>query len=341
MKSSMATADEAARLLELYQYNILDSPYEEDFNDIVHLANSICETPISTITFIDKDRQWFKAHDGVNKREDKREISFCAHAVAGSEEFFEIKDATKDERFLDNPLVLGDPNIRFYAGVTLISPKGFKLGTLCVIDTKPNQLNEKQSYALKILAKQVMKLTEQNLQNQYLQEYRRILLQRTELQDRVISIIAHDVRSPMASLKNVLDLSEQDIISPADKTKMLGMCGGLVEETLKLLDNLVDWGKAQLGTSIVEHVVFNLSETVDDVLRNFEVAASVKGIELVNGVDSGLMISSDANILSFVIRNLVSNALKFTEEGSIRVTAKRNNNNLIISIIDTAKASTT
>lgn len=146
---------EAARLEALHQYQILDTEPDETFNDLTRLAAYICGTPIALITLIDLDRQWFKARQGLSLSETSRDISFCGHAIMQSGPFV-VRDAMDDQRFKDNPLVTSEPNIRFYAGSPLITPEGFKLGTLCVIDRVPRDLNPEQIAALRMLSNQVI-----------------------------------------------------------------------------------------------------------------------------------------------------------------------------------------
>jgi GAF domain-containing protein len=150
-----ATKNEARRLKVLWQYDVLDTVPEEVFDDLTELAARICEAPIALISLVDEDRQWFKSKVGLTVNETSRDISFCAHAVK-QQELFIIPDATKDLRFANNPLVTSDPKIRFYAGAPLITPDGYALGTLCVIDKVPRELRPEQQQALRVLARHVM-----------------------------------------------------------------------------------------------------------------------------------------------------------------------------------------
>ncbi len=160
MNAPTISINEQERLKALYEYNILDTLPEQEFDDITQLASQICNTPISLISLLDPDRQWFKSHFGLEVGETPRELAFCAHAINNPDDIFIVSDSTLDERFADNPLVTGDPNVVFYAGVPLINPNGYALGTLCIIDHKPKTLTEGQINALKILSKQVIKLLE-------------------------------------------------------------------------------------------------------------------------------------------------------------------------------------
>lgn len=146
--------NESKRLKVLWQYDILDTVPEEVFNDLAELASHICEAPIALITLIDEKRQWFKARVGTTVKETSRDISFCAHAIL-QDELFIVADASKDPRFKKNPMVVGLPKVRFYAGAPLKSPDGYALGTLCVVDSQPRILRDEQKQSLRILARHV------------------------------------------------------------------------------------------------------------------------------------------------------------------------------------------
>ncbi len=164
MISAPIPKDELLRLQELKRYSILDTLPEDCFNKITQLASSICGTKISLISLVDTKRQWFKSAVGLSATETPRDISFCGHAIMDDAPFI-IEDAELDKRFCDNPLFLNEPHVRFYAGIPLVTPKGFRIGTLCVIDSEKKSLSELQITMLKSLASQVIDILELRVKN--------------------------------------------------------------------------------------------------------------------------------------------------------------------------------
>lgn len=152
-------SNELERLRSLASYGILDSGPEAAYDDIVHLASHICESPIAAVSLVDSERQWFKSISGFELDETPRELSFCAHAIL-TPDLLIVPDTTSDERFADNPFVTGYPGIRFYAGAPLVTPGGETLGTVCVIDQVERTLSEEQEASLRALSRQVMALLE-------------------------------------------------------------------------------------------------------------------------------------------------------------------------------------
>jgi PAS domain S-box-containing protein len=148
-------ANEKERLAALHSYDILDSLPEEQYDAIVRLASYICEVPVAFISFIDEDRQWFKSKRGLEMESTTRIDSFCQHTIMG-DTLVEIPDATKNELFQDSQYVTAEPQIRFYASAPLVDPQGFSIGSLCVFDTKPRELNDEQRDALQTLAAEVI-----------------------------------------------------------------------------------------------------------------------------------------------------------------------------------------
>lgn len=144
-------ANEALRIQALHALNVLDSAPEERFDRLTRLAKRLFNVPIALVTLVDKDRQWFKSCVGLDVNETPRDVSFCGHAIL-QDELLLVPDAKQDRRFHDNPLVTGEPKIRFYAGYPLTVPNGNKMGTLCLIDTKPRELDDEERALLRDLA---------------------------------------------------------------------------------------------------------------------------------------------------------------------------------------------
>jgi GAF domain-containing protein len=155
MGTPMMSTNDAARVDALQKYAILDSEPEQAFDDLTLLASYVCKTPIALISLVDEDRQWFKAKVGISATETSRDIAFCSTAIQQTEVFV-VPDTLQDERFRTNPLVVSEPNIRFYAGAPLINEDGYALGTLCVIDRQPRELVADQETALKALSRLVL-----------------------------------------------------------------------------------------------------------------------------------------------------------------------------------------
>ncbi len=168
MKKPTIPDNEVERLRSLDSYNIIDTLPEESYNDLTRIASIICNTPIALVTLVDEKRQFFKSRHGLAASETPRDIAFCAHAINRPTELMVVKDARLDERFSDNPLVTGDPQVVFYAGMPLVTNDGFALGTLCVIDHQPKELTLDQQSALKSLANQVIHLLELRKKNDLL-----------------------------------------------------------------------------------------------------------------------------------------------------------------------------
>ena len=326
MKAALPV-NESIRLADLYQYNLLDTPAEDEFEDLVKLASRICNAPVSLISLLDANRQWFKARIGMDDAETPRDISFCSHGILG-DQLFIVPDATKDERFADNPMVKGDPGIRFYAGVPLTSPAGNNLGMLCVKDTVPRNLSPEQQEALIMLGKQAVKQMELRLKNLELERM-------TEAQRRIISIIAHDVRSPLSSVISLFRLYDNNIIGKERLNDFLQIAGTQLNGTLSLLENLVAWGKIQLEQTALVTEPPVLKDEVQKVFTELTVQANLKENRLINLVPASITVNMDENIIRFIIRNLITNANKFTQNGEITVDAFAAAAKLTIRVTDT------
>lgn len=338
---SPIAANEQERLLQLLRYEVLHTQYEEDFDQIVQLASSICKTPISTITLLDVHKQWFKAKIGIENTDGDRDTSFCGHAIHQSD-IMEVEDALSDERFFDNPLVLGDPKIRFYAGYPLVSPAGYTLGTLCVIDNVPRSLTEEQKLTLRILGNQVMKLFELRLKNkeeiarnQLIEEQKIKLEASKSIKNKIISIIAHDVRGPVASVKAMIELTKDSSLSEAEISELLGLLDKQLDSTLDMLTNLVEWGSILIKNEKSVLCRVDLAALTNKIISNLQPFASLKNNKIKNLVNTDCRVQADENTLRFIMRNIISNANKFTSSGTIAITCETMNEREIkVSITD-------
>lgn len=327
MEIPLKPAQEAERLEALRDYDILDSAPERDFDEIVELASMICETPISVITLIDEARQWFKSKVGLEITETSRDIAFCAHAI-NSEEVMIVPDATKDKRFVDNPLVTSSPDIRFYAGMPLVTPDGFKLGTLCVIDRKPKDLLPHQLFALQVLSKQVIKQM----------ELRKKVYELEHMNDthrKLLSVIGHDLRSPLTSLYGLLELSEKYDLPPEEFKKKLPEVRQGFMAANALLSNLLEWTTSQFESNGIKQKVVFLRHVVDQVLENNEHPFLQKGNTVDNLIDATLQVIADENMLRTIFRNLILNANKFTDHGRITISTLPVKDGVEICVMDT------
>ena len=192
--------NEEERLKSLESYNLLDTLPEDDFEELTLLASEICQTPVALISLLDDKRQWFKSIIGHDVKETPKEQAFCAHTITNDSDIMIVPDARKDDRFSSNPLVTGDPNIVFYAGVPLINEEGFALGSLCVMDRVPKQLTKRQVKSLKVLGKQVLAQMELRRKLSVLQKTNQELLETNAFIQKFANTAAHDIKNPLSSI---------------------------------------------------------------------------------------------------------------------------------------------
>ncbi|TGM52918.1 GAF domain-containing hybrid sensor histidine kinase/response regulator [Leptospira adleri] len=311
--------NEVDRIKALKAYQILDTAPEEKFDSLTQIAAYICNSSIALISLIDSDRQWFKAKLGLEDKETPRNISFCQYAIL-HDELFEVEDALEDERFKDNPLVIGPPFIRFYAGAPLKTPEGYNIGTLCVIDQKPQKLNGKQKNMLKVLSNQVIANFELIKKNR---ELIRLRDKEEELQSsksQFFANMSHEIRTPVHGILGVTDLlAETKLLNEQeDYVNTIRKSGKLL---LNLLNDILDFSKLESGHMTIENIAFDLMELLKEVFSLFEKNARVKNLEfkLENGEIQSLIVVTDPNRLKQILVNLVSNAFKFTDKGSVIV----------------------
>lgn len=308
-------ANEASRLEALRTYNILDTLSEKDYEDITHLAAAICKTPVSLITFIDEDRQWFKSHYGTLETETKREYAFCAHALNSPKEALIIEDSRKDKRFADNPMVTGDPYVIFYTGMPLITPDGHALGTLCVIDHEPRKLSTDQLNALDILSKQVVTLLEMRKSNIELQKIKEELEMRNKELEQFASVVSHDIKSPLSGISMANQILQEQF------SEALGQEGADIvnvskrssEKILALVDGILSFYKGGMHSGSVEQ--FDITAFFDSI---FSVLPTNKKYDLEYPRD-GATITMNKTQLEQVFSNLISNSIHYNDKDVIQI----------------------
>ncbi len=303
-------SNEESRLAALLRYKVLDTEAEGPYDDIVSLASTICRKPISLVSLVDEDRQWFKARVGLDAEQTPRDVAFCSHAIL-QDDVFVVENALEDMRFSDNPLVTDGPKIRFYAGAPLVTHDGHPLGTLCVIDRAPGEINEEQKNALKILARQVISQLELRLSNSQLS-----ILNREK--DNFIRLLSHDLRSAFGATMGFAQMLHRrvSVLSPTQAENVAHKIYKSADQGLKLLESTLSWARLQNDGPKIRKDSFSLSALCTEVTEYLSELAHEKDITLNVSCDEALTIESDHALLRSVLQNLVHNAIKFSNESS-------------------------
>ena len=250
--------NETERLKEVNSYRIEDTITEKDYDDIAFLASAICGTPIALVTLMYHDRQWFKAAIGTDMKENKRELSFCTHAMASDDDVMVVENATEDERFKHNPLVEGEPNLKFYAGASIVNKNGFCLGTVCVYDLVEKSLTEVQIQGLKILSERVMGLLELRKKNFQLEMMKERLMSSNKSLEAFAMVLAHDIKSPLSSVVMVNDLLQEQFSKSNTGTKeLIEMSQRSTNKIIRLVDGILNYSKAETSYNKTEAIEFN------------------------------------------------------------------------------------
>jgi anti-sigma regulatory factor (Ser/Thr protein kinase) len=301
--------DESGRLDALRRHRILDTDPEQAFDDLTLLASQICATPIALISLVDEDRQWFKSRVGIDVHETSRSVSLCAHAIEQTD-LFVVPDALTDDRFRNNPMVTGRPNLRFYAGAPLVTRDGHALGTLCVIDREPRTLSAGQLEALDALRRQVQAQLELR---QNLNELRLTL----------------DGIERLGSLVPYCSACELNIVIPADLERIAAVSDGVSELLESKHWSNQDIGKVELAiqealSNAIKHGCKNDSSQEVQCLVSFDSAGEI--LIVVRDPGSGFDASAvpdpraPENLLKsggrgvFLINRLMD-TVEFTDEG--------------------------
>lgn len=316
-------SNEPERLKALQSFKILDTEPEEFYDNITRLASYICDTPIALVTFIDDERQWFKSVVGLNGKETTRDEAFCAYAIHQSDIMI-VSDPLNDKRFSNNPLVLSDPHIRFYAGAPLRTSDGYGLGTICVIDNKHKELSKEQMQSLDELRVVTIKYME--LRRAYIDreksasEYKalegrigfmlnEIETKNAELQE-LSKILSHDLRAPLRGISSLADWMIEDHRQelPEEVLEQLEL---IRERTLKLnnlLDSVIEFSKSSRA------LLDNKPVAIGTVIQEVIVQSSIPIHFNVEVSGEWPVIKIDRNTILQMFTDIVNNAVKFNDK---------------------------
>jgi signal transduction histidine kinase len=307
---------EKRRLEELESYAILDTLPEAEYDNLTAIAAEICGTPISLISLIDEDRQWFKSHHGLNVSETSKKISFCGHTINNPDEINIVKDARLDVRFHDNPLVVNDPHVIFYAGVPLVSENGYPLGTLCVIDHKPRDLSKKQIRILKSLASHVINYLNLRKNKLMLEKSMAALRNKNIEVERFAFIAAHDLKSPLQNIFSLTDLFIEDYgsnINP-DGLSILNLIKSSSKKLDSLITGLLEYSKSEDIQNTTKTKV-KTDELISEITNLF---SSNKNLSITYNT-SIKDIAINKSAINQILINLISNAIKYNDKENIQI----------------------
>ncbi|MCG8494178.1 MAG: response regulator [Sneathiellales bacterium] len=329
MKSAVLPENEQERLSSLESYNILDTSAEDAFDRVTRIVAKTIDVPISLVSLVDRERQWFKSRHGLDASETPREVAFCAHVILGKEVFV-VEDSFEDERFFDNPLATDAPNVRFYAGAPLVTAEGYGLGTLCAIDTQPRTLSEDHARLLQDLAslvvdefelRKAVAKAEQNAVDQMVLRTKAETAERSKSQ--FLASMSHEIRTPLNAVIGLTDLTLQTDLSDQQRKNLIQVSAS-GNHLLGVINDILDFSKLDVGKMSIEQVEFDL----DSVLQN---ACTILGGKAEEN-NNELIFNSHPNVpeiligdplrLGQILINLVSNAIKFTFDGSVIVDIK-------------------
>ena len=326
--------NEKERQQALKSYSILDTIPEKEYDEITLIASQICQTPISLISLLDDKRQWFKSHHGLAATHTPKEIAFCAHAINDQDNVMVIPDSTKDERFHDNPLVTGDPHVIFYAGIPLVNPDGFALGTLCVIDEHPREISQEQLRALRGLSNQLMKLLELRKNVIELHNSKYELKIQNEGLDEFVKRAAHDIKSPIGNIIMLSDLII-DRYSSDFKGNGLDMLKLVRTSSVKLkdlIDGILEYSR---DSSLIlrEKEDIELKGIIQEAI--YIVDGNLKSKFRIELEEDSFIFANKTALLQILI-NLFSNAIKYNdkEQPEITVRIKDEKEYIKLNIID-------
>ncbi|MDT5039283.1 MAG: hypothetical protein QOE51_268 [Actinoplanes sp.] len=309
-------ANETDRLAALYSLNVLDSGPERDFDDIVALAANVCDVPMALVTMVDFDRQWFKAQVGTDLTETPRELSFCAHAILGTD-LLVVPDAREDTRFADNPAVHVAGGIRFYAGAPLVTTDGFALGALCVLDSRPRRLEIEQLQALRALARQVTAQLELRRYSIALANTTARLQELERHKDHLAELVGGKLRAPLRLMGTYLSELGATGHSDAELAELVGRATAAhVRGFTDLIEHLNTMADAGVGSETLHMREIDLTRLTQRAVEAVRPIAATKQIWILNHAGGPVLpIVADPVRLEQVLMHLLFTAVKYTPTG--------------------------
>lgn len=312
--------NESARLDALYSFMVLDTPPEQDYDDITQLASVICNTPIALISLVDKERQWFKSRTGLDVPETHRELAFCAYTILNPVEVMVVPDTLHDERFHDSPLVTGYPHIRFYAGAPLVTSQGDSLGSLCVIDDAPRELSPQQLEALQILSRSVVAKFELRRANQYLlqnnHQMEQLIAKLSETNselDHFAAAAAHDMQEPLRTISGVVQAIMADHAKDLPE-EVRGYMGHIEKSMVRLQHMTKDLLETARGNSDGgQKIMADGNVIAANALQNLQ-SLIQSSQAVVRVTDFPRMMCNPPQIIR-AMQNLISNGIKYAAPG--------------------------
>jgi two-component system, sensor histidine kinase len=313
--------NEQRRLAKLWSLNILDTPAECRFDRITRIAAKLFNVPTCLVSLVDADRQWFKSIVGLDAPETSREVSFCGHAIL-QDDIFEVSNALEHPLFKTNPLVLGPPNIRFYAGCPVPGPDGsYNIGTLCLLAPFPKTLTAEERAMFCDLADMVQK----ELFFKELSVAQDAALDASRSKSAFLASMSHEIRTPLNAIIGMAEMLEYSKLDD-DQKDALGTISVASDSLLALINGILDFSKIESGALVLESVPFMVGTIAQNACMISRPSASRKGLEIVCNVDDNLattVVLGDALRLQQALINLIGNAVKFTASGHVTVSARR------------------
>lgn len=325
--------DELQRLEALRSLCVLDTPPEERFDRITRLACHLFDVPIAVISLVDHARQWFKSRQGLDVCETPRSVSFCGHAILDPDVFV-VPDARQDPRFADNPLVTGEPFVRFYAGQPLASPGGARVGTLCIIDRRPRRMPAADMERLRDLGAWV----ERELEDAEHRAQRALLLKAERLKNEFISTVSHELRTPLTSIRGSLGLLAGGVAGnlPPQAHSLIDIALSNSERLVRLINDLLDIEKIESGKMVFRLEPLEIGPLVAQAVAGTTAYAGQLGVRIsLEDRAPAARVLADPDRLTQVLANLLSNAAKFSPAGArVEVLITRDQGSVRVAVTD-------